>query len=99
MKPNELLYPEQRGPSKAYLVNELRKTVLTWREQGYANTTDTTGRLLKFWFSEDHLISEQETEYSIQENKGEKNFPYINQCVLPTEFWNDTNKVLKVKVE
>lgn len=41
MKPTELLHPEQRRPSKAYLGNELRKAIITWREGGYPNTTDT----------------------------------------------------------
>ena len=56
MKPAELLHPEQRRSSKAYLGNELRKAVFTWRENGYPNTTETTLRLLKFWFSEDHIV-------------------------------------------
>ena len=55
MKPNELLYPEQRLLSKAYLVDELEKAVFTWREQGYPHTTDSTRRLLQFWFEEDHF--------------------------------------------
>jgi len=46
MKPAELLHPKQRRLSKAYLANELRKAVFTWREQGYPNTTPTTHRLL-----------------------------------------------------
>lgn len=33
MKPTELLHPNQRRPSKAYLVNELRKTVYSWQQQ------------------------------------------------------------------
>lgn len=35
MKPTELLNPAQRLPSKAYLVNELRKAVFTWRDTSY----------------------------------------------------------------
>jgi len=57
MKPTELLHPEQRRSSKAYLVNELRKVVFTWREEDYPNVTDTTRRLLKFWFMEEHIIN------------------------------------------
>ena len=66
MKPNELLYPEQRRPSKAYVVNELRKAVITWREEGYPGATSNTKRLLQFWFSEDHLVSIQKTGNSRQ---------------------------------
>ena len=54
MRPIELLKPEQRRVSKTYLVNDLRKAVYSWREQGYPNTTDTTRRLLQFWFEEQH---------------------------------------------
>jgi len=53
MIPVDLLFPQQRHPSKAYLVNELRKAVFAWREDGYPNITDTTRRLLQFWFYED----------------------------------------------
>ena len=55
MKPTELLHPEQRRTSKAYLVSELRKAVCTWREQGYPHTTDTSHPLLQFRFEEDHF--------------------------------------------
>jgi type III restriction enzyme len=59
MKTNEILNPEQRRTSKAYLVNELRKAVFTWREQGYPKTTPTTKRLLQFWFEEDHIVKRE----------------------------------------
>ena len=59
MNPRKLLHPEQRRPSKAYLANELRKAVITWREQGYPRATQTTKRLLKFWFNEDHLVDDE----------------------------------------
>ena len=42
MKAIELLHPKQRHPSKVYLVNELRKEVFPWREQGYPEVTSTT---------------------------------------------------------
>jgi len=54
MKPTELLKPEQRRKSTTYLVNNLREAVYSWREQGYPNITDTSHRLLQFWFEEQH---------------------------------------------
>ncbi|MEM0201515.1 MAG: hypothetical protein QXD23_03865, partial [Candidatus Micrarchaeaceae archaeon] len=63
MKPTELLHSEQRHPSKAYLVNELRKAAYTWREQGYPNVTPTTKRLLQFWFEEDHLLEREPFQF------------------------------------
>jgi len=86
MKPTELLHPDQRLPSKAYLVNSLRKAVYTWREQGYPNVTPTTKRLLQYWFYEDHLISRQDTGYRMKK----KNFLYPDPCILSTDlfqFW------------
>jgi len=59
MKATELLQPEQRRPSKAYLVNEFRKAVIIWREDSYPNITDTTRRLLQFWFSEGHIVDDE----------------------------------------
>ena len=56
MNPTDILKPTERRPSKAYLVNELRKAVYKWREDGYPGVTDTTRRLLKFWFEEDHKL-------------------------------------------
>jgi len=77
MKPNELLHPEQRLSSKAYLVNKLRKAVFTWREQGYPHTTDTTRRLLQFWFEEEIF---KDTENSIERKT--KAYPYFTSYNL-----------------
>jgi len=63
MKPTELLQPAQRLASKAYLVNELRKAVYTWREQGYPGTTSTTKRLLQYWFNEDHIVNNEPFQF------------------------------------
>ncbi|MEA1912424.1 MAG: DEAD/DEAH box helicase family protein [candidate division WOR-3 bacterium] len=80
MRPIEILNPEQRRSSKAYLVNEFRKAIFTWREQGYPNTTATTRRLLQFWFEEDHLVSRQYIVDSRQDIEGSKH--------LNTELFN-----------
>ena len=56
MRPIEILKPVQRCPSKAYLANEFRKALFTWREQGYPEITPTTKRLLQYWFEEDHIV-------------------------------------------
>jgi|GEM_PF-1760447 len=56
MKPVGTLTPVQRRPSKAYLVNELRKAVHTWRDQDCQGITDTTRRLLRFWFCQREAI-------------------------------------------
>ena len=58
MKPTDILHPEQRRPSKAYLANALREAVYAWRKEGYPNATPTTNRLLRYWFEEDHAFKE-----------------------------------------
>ena len=88
MKPLEIINPEQRLPSKAYLVNELRKAVFTWRERGYPLTTDTTRRLLQFWFEED--------SYKIQKRASKRQETkafYILQSIICVRFFlNNTHQ-------
>jgi type III restriction enzyme len=38
------------------LVDELRKQVKAWRDEGYKGATETSRALLKFWFQTEHLI-------------------------------------------
>ena len=38
------------------LVDELRKQVKSWRDEGYKGATETSRALLKFWFQTEHLI-------------------------------------------
>jgi len=40
----------RRRPSKMLLVNELRKSVGQWREEGYPGASETTSRLFSHWF-------------------------------------------------
>jgi type III restriction enzyme len=60
MNPTDILDPKQREPSKCYLVNKLREAVFSWRQQGYPGATETSKRLLQFWFEEDHLVEKNE---------------------------------------
>jgi len=48
--------PQQRRPSRAALVPGIRSAVDQWRAQGYPGATDTTRRLLQYWFQQDHKI-------------------------------------------
>jgi type III restriction enzyme len=45
-----------RRESKTLLVNRIRQAVDRWRDAGYPGASDTTRRLLQFWFEEDHLL-------------------------------------------
>lgn len=86
MKPTELLHPEQRRPSKAYLGNELRKAIITWREGGYPNITDTTRRLLQFWFGEDHIIDDEPFEFWFCQREAIETLIYLYEVMKKRNF-------------
>jgi type III restriction enzyme len=47
--------PERRKPSEGtYAVNGVRASVDAWRAQGYPGASDTSRRLLGFWFGDEH---------------------------------------------
>ena len=47
--------PERRKPSEnTYAVNGVRARVDAWRTQGYPGASETTKRLLGFWFADEH---------------------------------------------
>ncbi len=86
MKPTELLHPEQRRPSKAYLANELRKAVFVWRQDGYPNVTSTTKRLLQFWFEEDHLVENEPFEFWFCQREGIETLIYVYEVMKKRNF-------------
>ncbi|HRS52639.1 MAG TPA: DEAD/DEAH box helicase family protein [Candidatus Marinimicrobia bacterium] len=86
MKPTEILHPDQRRPSKAYLVNELRRAVYAWREQGYPNATPTTRRLLQFWFEEDHLLENEPFEFWFCQREAIETLIYVYEVMKKRNF-------------
>jgi type III restriction enzyme len=47
--------PERRKPSEGtYAVNGVRARVDAWRAQGYPGASETSRRLLAFWFADEH---------------------------------------------
>ncbi len=49
-----------RRPSKCPLVRSIRAEVDGWRRGGYAGVSDTSRTLLNYWFTTDHLITDDE---------------------------------------
>jgi len=86
MKPNELLHPEKRRPSKAYLANKLREAVFTWREQGYPGISLTTKRLLQFWFSGDHIVDNRPFEFWFCQREAVETLIYVYEVVKKRNF-------------
>jgi len=86
MKPTELLHPEQRKPSKAYLVNALRKAVFVWRSQKYPGATATTKRLLQFWFNEDHTTNNVPFEFWFCQREAIEALIYVYEVMKKRNF-------------
>lgn len=86
MNPSEILQPEQRRASKAYLVNDIRKAVIRWREQDYSNITDTTRRLLQFWFEEDHLIEKEPFGFWFCQREAIETLIYVYEVMKKRNF-------------
>ncbi|MEO0273249.1 MAG: DEAD/DEAH box helicase family protein, partial [candidate division WOR-3 bacterium] len=86
MKPTELLHPEQRRPSNAYLVNKLREAVYNWRQEGYPNTTNTTKRLLQYWFNEDHLVNDEPFQFWFCQREAIETLIYVYEVMKHRNF-------------
>jgi len=86
MKPTELLHPDQRQPSKAYLVNALRKAVFAWRNQGYPGVAPTTQRLLQFWFNEDHIVNKEPFQFWFCQKEAIETLIYVYEVMKKRNF-------------
>ena len=86
MKPIEILHPDQRQPSKAYLVNAIRQAVFTWRNQGYPGVTQTTRRLLQYWFNEDHIVDKEPFEFWFCQREAIETLIYVYEVMKKRNF-------------
>ncbi len=81
MKPTDILHPDQRKPSKAYLAGSIRKAIFAWRQQGYPGVTDTTRRLLQFWFDEDHIVEGEPFEFWFCQREAIESLIYVYEVL------------------
>jgi len=86
MNPTDLLLPQNRDKSKAYLVNKLRLAIKDWRDSGYPNTTKTTNRLLNFWFNEDHIINNEKFEFWYAQRESIETLIYVYEVMKKRRF-------------
>lgn len=86
MKPTDILHPDQRKPSKAYLADGIRKAIFAWREQGYPGITDTTRRLLQFWFEEDHIVEGEPFEFWFCQREAVESLIYVYEVLKKRVF-------------
>ena len=47
---------DDRRPSNLLLTSKIRKAVDQWRDQGYPGVSNTTRRLLHYWFEDEHKV-------------------------------------------
>ena len=86
MNPSDILNPLERKVSKAYLVNEIRKAVYRWREDDYPGVTDTTRRLLQFWFQEDHKLDEELFQFWLCQREAIETLIYVYEVMKKRNF-------------
>src|SRR5574341_1434305 len=85
MKPFDIIDFTQRRPSKAYLVNELRKAVFTWRKN-YDGATPTTKRLLQFWVNEDHIANNEPFQFWFCQREAIETLIYVYEVMKKRNF-------------
>jgi len=81
VKPTDILHPDQRKPSKAYLADGIRKAIFTWRQQSYPGVTATTKRLLQFWFDEDHIVEREPCEFWFCQREAVESLIYVYEVL------------------
>ena len=86
MNPTDILLPQNRDKSKAYLVNKLRLAVKEWRDSGYPNATTTTKRLLDFWFNEDHIVNNEKFEFWYAQRESIETLIYVYEVMKKRRF-------------
>ncbi len=77
--------PEVRVESTAPLVEALRQEVRAWRESGYAGSSNTTMRLLQFWFDEEHKINGENFRFYFAQREAIETLIYIYEVKGFTE--------------
>jgi type III restriction enzyme len=80
-KPDDILHPYQRNKSQTYLVNKIREAVYNWREGNYPNTTNTTKRLLEFWFKEDHIVDGKPFKFWFAQREAIETLIYVYEVL------------------
>ena len=68
---------EVRRPSKMLLVNKLREEVDKWRDSDYPGVTDTTRKLLYYWFFNDYKINGELFRYWFCQREAIETLIYI----------------------
>ena len=85
------LIVEGRRPSKVPLVSILRKEVHEWRSGGYRDISETSRKLLRYWFGAEHWVKNERGElvpfrYHWAQREAIETFIYLyERCGIRTE--------------
>lgn len=73
--------PARRKPSEGtYAVNGVRARVDAWRAQGYPGSSETTRRLLGFWFADEHRTADGSPfRFYFCQREAIETFIYLNE--------------------
>jgi type III restriction enzyme len=81
--------PTTRRPSQAAFVPNIRKAADGWRDQGYEGASDTTKRLLNFWFAEDHQTADRrEFSYYFCQREATETLIYLYEVLKAHRFYD-----------
>ena len=68
-----------RRTSNTLLVNAVRREVDAWRDKGYAGVSETSRRLLRFWFHEDHMGDGHRFRYYFCQQEAVETVVYLSE--------------------
>ena len=74
--PQKTLNGEDLRP-KIELAEKIKSAVKEWREGGYKGATETTKRLLQYWFDEDHFVDGKPFEFWTCQEDAMKSLIYL----------------------
>ena len=78
--------PQTQRESHAALVPGIRKAVHAWRSTGYEGATNTSRRLLTWWFESDHLEGGEEWLYYYCQREAIETLIYLYEVMRVRDF-------------
>lgn len=93
--PFQIKEKHQRLISASPIVNSLREAVFNWRENGYEDASETTNKLLHYWFEEEH----KDFQYYFAQREAIETLTYLYEVERLRNFFDiwrkfDTEKAI-----
>lgn len=96
---DEMISPYEEPPERmtppSLLIDVLRRVVREWRNSGYPGVTQTTRRLLEYWFCEDRLDQKgNQFRYYFAQQEAVETVIYIHEVLKARRLQELVNKLL-----